>query len=206
MEGLGDVLDARLASAVGVSNFKASRVESSARALRERGHSLASNQIQYSLLYRTPESNDVLAACRANGVSVIAYTPLAQGLLTGKYQPEGGGKGNGGNTAAPLPGGPRAATITPSRIAEVAPLISLMRAIGKEHVDEKEGSAKTPAQVALNWCICKGTIPIAGVKSASQAKSAAGSLGWRLTRAEVDELDAVSSRMSPGIGFPTENW
>lgn len=53
VQGIGDVLDAGLAVAGGVSNFRASRVESAARALRERGHCLASNQIQYSLLYRT---------------------------------------------------------------------------------------------------------------------------------------------------------
>lgn len=53
VEGIGDVLDANLAVAGGVSNFKATRVESAAKALKERGHCLASNQVQYSLLYRT---------------------------------------------------------------------------------------------------------------------------------------------------------
>lgn len=53
VHGIGDVLDAGLAVAGGVSNFKAGRVESAARALGERGHCLASNQVQYSLLYRT---------------------------------------------------------------------------------------------------------------------------------------------------------
>ena len=105
-----------------------------------------------------------------------------------------------------LPGGPRAATITPARIAEVAPLVSLMRIVGKAHADDKDGKAKTPAQVALNWCLAKDTMPIAGVKSARQAASAAGSMGWRLSKDEVEELDAVSSRITPGLGFPTENW
>jgi len=44
---------------------------------------LASNQIQYSLLYRVPESNGVIEACNEAGATVIAYSPLAQGLLTG---------------------------------------------------------------------------------------------------------------------------
>ena len=149
-----------------------------------------------------PETNGVISACRANGVSVVAYTPLAQGLLTGKYHPEGKDE-----KSSALPGGPRAATITPARIAEVAPLVSLMRIIGKAHAEEKEGGvAKTPAQVALNWCLCKETLPIAGVKSARQATSAAGSMGWRMTNDEVAELDSVSSRITPGLGFPTESW
>ena len=261
VEGIADVLDAGLAVAGGVSNFKASRVESAVKALGERGHCLASNQIQYSLLYRTvsslrerslkdrekrerererererrrrvsvsfsslerrhprenpkkkpkktpkklfqlqPETNDVIAACQANGVSVVAYTPLAQGLLTGKYHPEG--KDERGSS---LPGGPRAATITPARIAEVAPLVSLMRIVGKIHADGKDGAPKSPAQVALNWCLSKNAIPIAGVKSAKQASSAAGSMGWRLSGGELEELDAVSSKITPGLGFPTENW
>ena len=80
-----------------------------------------------------------------------------------------------------------------------------MRAVGKAHSDEK-GTPKTPAQVALNWILCKGARPIAGVQSARQAESAAGSMGWRLKEDEVEELDAVSSRLTPGLGFPTENW
>ena len=81
-----------------------------------------------------------------------------------------------------------------------------MRAVGKAHADDGGAAPKTPAQVALNWCLAKGALPIAGVKSAKQAASAAGSMGWRLRQDEVEELDAVSSRISPGLGFPTENW
>ena len=125
----------------------------------------------------------------ASGATVIAYSPLAQGLLTGKYT-----KDNLPTT------GPRVATITAARVAEVAPLVSLMMAVGAEH------GGKTPAQVALNWCLCKGTVPIPGAKNARQAASAAGALGWRLTGAEVDELDAVSRRIPTGLGFPTETW
>lgn len=50
-----------------------------------RGTCLSSNQVQYSLLYRTPESNGVLEACREAGATLVAYSPLCQGLLTGKY-------------------------------------------------------------------------------------------------------------------------
>ena len=107
-----------------------------------------------------------------------------------------------------MPGGPRAATITPARVAEVAPLVSLMRIVGKAHAgDGGDGAAaKTPAQVALNWCLSKGAMPIAGVKSERQARSAAGAMDWRLSKDEIDELDAVSSTITPGLGFPTERW
>ena len=81
LSGLADVADAGLADAVGVSNFNASRVRSAVAALRKRGHVLASNQVQYSMLYREPERNGVLEACREEGVTLVAYSPLAQGLV-----------------------------------------------------------------------------------------------------------------------------
>ena len=200
IQGLGDVVDAGLAAAVGVSNFKASRVEAAAAALGGRGVPLASNQVQYSLLYRLPEQNDVVAATRAAGATVIAYSPLAQGLLTGKFKPEG-----------PFPSGPRAATITASRVKAVEPLISTMRAVGAAHASGSAGpdggpAPKTCTQVALAWCVAKGAVPIPGVKNARQAADAAGALGLALSAAEVGELDAVSGRIAPGLGFPTEKW
>lgn len=191
VDGLGDVLAAGLAAGAGVSNFKASRVEAANAAL---GGRLSTNQVQYSLLYRLPEDNDVIAATAAAGATIIAYSPLAQGLLTGKFHEPG----------ARLPSGPRAATITAARVAAVAPLIATMKAVGAEHA--VDGVAKTPTQVALNWCMRKGPLPIPGVKRASQSTEAAGALGWRLTGAEVEELDAVSGKIAPGLAFPTEKW
>ena len=120
IEGLADCVDAGLCEAVGVSNFKAERVCGAVKALARRGMSLSSNQVQYSLLYREPERNGVLEACREAGVTVVAYSPLAQGLLTGKYTAPG---------AAP-PSGPRAAVFTPSRLAGVESLLGVMREIG----------------------------------------------------------------------------
>jgi pyridoxine 4-dehydrogenase len=52
---------------------------------------------------------------------------------------------------------------------------------------------KTVAQVALNWCICKGTIPIPGAKTLAQAEQNLGALGWQLTAAEVTALDEAAA-------------
>jgi aryl-alcohol dehydrogenase-like predicted oxidoreductase len=121
IEGLADCVDAGLCDAVGVSNFKAERVRSAVKALGARGVVLSSNQVQYSLLYREPERNGVLEACREAGVTVVAYSPLAQGLLTGKYTGSG----------AAAPSGPRAAVFTPARLAGVESLLGVMREIGQ---------------------------------------------------------------------------
>ena len=174
----------------GVSNFNAERVRSAAARLRARGVPLSSNQIQYSLLYRTPESNGVIDACREVGVTVVAYSPLAQGLLTGKYV-EGGAR----------PVGPRAAIFSDDKLRSISPLLGLMREVGAGH------GGKTPAQVALNWVVCKGAVPIPGVKTARQAAEVAGALGWRLTAEEVAALDRASQPLSrTAFGAPMEQW
>jgi len=70
----------------------------------------------------------------------------------------------------------------------VQPLLSLMREIGAGH-------GKTPAQVALNWVICKGAIPIPGAKNARQAEDNAGALGWRLADDEMAALDRATRNL-----------
>jgi diketogulonate reductase-like aldo/keto reductase len=65
----------------------------------------------------------------------------------------------------------------------VQPLIGLMREIGQKY------GGKTPAQVALNWLICKGAIPIPGIKNLHQAEENVAALGWRLSKEEVTVLD-----------------
>ncbi|KAK9904751.1 hypothetical protein WJX75_001757 [Coccomyxa subellipsoidea] len=189
VEGLAEVKQAGLAQAVGVSNFREDRLRRAHKILQDKGVVLASNQVQYSLLYRAPEKNGVLRACNELGITLIAYSPLAQGLLTGKYGP--------GNK----PGGPRSGIFTEERLKGVQPLIGLMRDIGSGH------GGKTPAQVAINWTICKGVLPIPGAKNARQAAEVAGAMGWRLTTDEMAALDSTSSRSGADFfGAPFETW
>jgi aryl-alcohol dehydrogenase-like predicted oxidoreductase len=187
-EGLADVAEAGIARAVGASNFNARRVREAADALERRGLSLSSNQVQYSLLYRAPESNGVLEACRERGATLVAYSPLTQGLLTGAYRPGG-----------PLPSGPRAA-LYGGKIKEISTLLDLMKQIG----DARGG--KTPAQVALNWIMKQGIVPIPGAKNARQVEDLVGACGWCLDDGEWDALDAESRRVKPPLGAPFENW
>eukprot|EP00191_Tetraselmis_sp_GSL018_P017791 CAMPEP_0177582920 /NCGR_PEP_ID=MMETSP0419_2-20121207/3028_1 /TAXON_ID=582737 /ORGANISM="Tetraselmis sp., Strain GSL018" /LENGTH=390 /DNA_ID=CAMNT_0019072241 /DNA_START=173 /DNA_END=1345 /DNA_ORIENTATION=- len=188
VDGLAMCKEQGLCDAVGVSNFSASRLVSAADQLEARGIPLASNQVQYSLMYRAPETSGVLGACRERGITLIAYSPLAQGILTGKY------------TKSNRPTGPRGLTFNDQRLESVQPLLSLMRDIGGAHGE------KTLSQVALNWNICKGTLPIPGAKNVDQLAEAAGALGWRLTDEEVAALDEASSRVIPFPGAPFESW
>ena len=165
-----------LVRAIGVSNYNAEQTRRAAEHLAKHNLVLASNQIEYSLLHRNPERAGTLAACQALGVTVIAYSPLAKGILSGKYTP---------NNAPP---GVRSRLYNRRYLGRVQPLLGLMKEIGAAH------DGKSQSQVALNWLICKGAAPIPGAKNARQAQDNAGAMGWRLTEAEVKALDAASDQ------------
>ena len=148
-------------------------------ALARHNVSLASNQVPYSLLNRTVEKNGTLARCKELGIRLIAYSPIEKGLLSGKY-----------NTNNPPPGSRAGSYI--SLLPRIDPLIKLMTVIGQDH------GGKSNSQVALNWVICKGALPIPGAKNAEQAKQNAGAIGWRLTDGEVSGLEAASEQVMRG--------
>jgi aryl-alcohol dehydrogenase-like predicted oxidoreductase len=161
-----------LVRAVGVSNYSVRETRSIAAALEARGLHLATNQIEFSLLRRAPETSGLLAACADLGVVPLAYSPIGQGRLTGKY------------SAAHPPPGKR--TFSNHPMATVDGVVAELRRIG----DARGG--KTPGQVALNWVIAKGAVPIPGAKSRSQAQENAGALGWCLDGDEIERLDRVA--------------
>ncbi|MEC4984043.1 MAG: aldo/keto reductase [Oscillatoria sp. PMC 1068.18] len=168
-----EVKRGRIAS-VGVSNYSAQQMREAHQLLAARGVPLAVNQVQYSLLHRNIETNGILAAARELDVTILAYSPLAQGLLTGKYDAENVNKPGGARNFDPR--------FSKSGLEKIAPVLNLLRQFGEKY-------DKTPAQVALNWLIAQGNvIPIPGAKNAQQAAQNAGALGWSLTEAEVAEL------------------
>jgi aryl-alcohol dehydrogenase-like predicted oxidoreductase len=166
-----------LIEAVGVSNCEEAQMLRAYDRLQTEGIPLASNQVEYHLLNRRIEKNGLLARCQSLGVKVIAYSPLAQGVLTGKFTPEN------------PPRGFRAQRYNPKFMQQIHPLILLLKKVGADH------GGKNAGQVALNWCICKGTLPIPGVKTVQQAEQNCGALGWSLTPAEVDQLDQASDQV-----------
>lgn len=177
-EALAEAVQAGLTRAVGVSNYTEEQMRRTYEVLAKRGIPLASNQVQYHLLNRKVEFNGLLKTCQDLGITLIAYSPIAKGILTGKYTPEN------------PPPGVRGRMYTRSQLQALQPLIQSMRKIGEEH------GGKTPSQVALNWLICKGAVPIPGAKNVRQASENAGALGWRLSEAEVAYLDEISQPLN----------
>jgi aryl-alcohol dehydrogenase-like predicted oxidoreductase len=180
MAAMAEAVEAGLTVEVGVSNYSRSWMQRAFEALAREAVPLASNQVEYSLINRTVEKNGLLKHCQELGVRLIAYSPLAMGLLTGKY------------TVNNPPQGIRAGVYKYDRrfIERMTPLMTLIQRIGQEH------AGKTPAQVALNWTICKGTLPIPGAKTVAQAEQNAGALGWRLADDEVAALDEASDKLA----------
>jgi aryl-alcohol dehydrogenase-like predicted oxidoreductase len=176
VNALADAAQDGRIKAVGVSNFSGRQVRQAHRILAERNIVLASNQIGYSLLNRTPESNGTIDACRELGVSVIAYGPLAEGLLGGKYGP--------GSPPPFL----RRWRWARKRLDSLPHLLLLMKEIA-------DGHGVSHSQVALNWLIQKGALPIPGVKTAVQATDNAAAMRWKLTDDEVMALDDASERL-----------
>jgi aryl-alcohol dehydrogenase-like predicted oxidoreductase len=168
-----------LVKAVGVSNYSVAETLSMATALEEVGMRLATNQIEFSLLRRTPETGGLLETCRELGVVPIAYSPLGQGRLTGKY-------------SVPNPP-PRRRNFGNYPMRMVDGVVAELRRVGERH----EG--KTPGQVALNWLIAKGAVPIPGAKNRRQAVENAGVLGWRIDSEDLARLDAVTLPGRHGI-------
>jgi aryl-alcohol dehydrogenase-like predicted oxidoreductase len=175
MNALADEVEQGRIKAVGVSNYNAAQLREAHRLLARRGVPLAVNQMRYSLITREIETNGVMDAARELDVTILAYSPLAQGLLTGKY------------TAANLPSGARSLDkrFQAAGLQKLQPVFDKLSQLGEQY-------SKTPAQVALNWLICQpGVIPIPGVKTVAQVEQNAAALGWELSAADVLELGRV---------------
>lgn len=181
MDQMADVYQDGLISAVGVSNYNTEMTQRAVEALAKKGIPLASNQVEYHLLERRIEKNGLFDYCKSNGIKVIAYSPIAMGILSGKYTPDNPPKGT------------RAAQYNRQVLEKILPLIKLMKGIGMDH----EG--KTASQVAINWVIAKGALPIPGAKNINQVEQNAGAIGWHLSAEEVKKLDELSDVVNLSI-------
>lgn len=181
MEGLADAVEAGLTRCVGVSNFSAAQTREAHEVLARRSVALASNQVEYSLVRRRPEKNGVLEACRELDVTLIAYSPLGRGVLSGKYRPG----------ASPSDMRRRSPAFKTDRLEQIQPLIEALREVGAAHDNA------TPAQVALNWLARQShVLPIPGAKNATQARENLEAVRFAMSDDETDRLDVLSKSFS----------
>jgi myo-inositol catabolism protein IolS len=163
--------------AIGVSNFAVRDLEEARGYLSKTD--IVSNQVRYNLLERQIEE-EVIPYCKKNGITVLAWSPLAQGVLTGKYGPR---RLPVKNTRADNP------LFFKHNLVAARHLISVLGMIGKNH-------EKSESQVALNWLGSgKPVVPIPGARNAAQAEQNALSVGWSMTRDEANEIELACQRL-----------
>ena len=188
MREMAKLVHAGKVRAVGVSNFSAKQMAQAAAALRDEGLTLASNQVRINLLDRRVESNGVLAAAQGLGVTLIAYSPLAQGVLTGRYHDDPA-------LVRALPWGrrsrlsPSSRFLTPEGLRRSAPLIAELHAVGEAH-------GASVAQVALAWLVNRygdTVVAIPGASRPEQTAATATAMDVRLTEAEMASIDGFSA-------------
>jgi len=182
MAAMADLVANKAIRSVGVSNFNQARMRRAHAALAKRGIPLASNQVRYSLVDRRIESNGTLAAAKELSVTIIAYSPLGQGLLTGKYHDDPNYVGRRPGPRKWMPAFRRRG------LERTRPLIEGLRTVAAAH-------GATVSQVALAWlCQAHGdtVVAIPGASRPEQAAENAAALALRLTGAELTRIDELS--------------
>jgi aryl-alcohol dehydrogenase-like predicted oxidoreductase len=185
MRALDDVVRAGKVLYVGVSDFPAWLVARATTIAELRGWTqYVGLQIEYSLIERAPE-RELLPMAAALQIGVTASSPLASGLLTGKYNQAAGSA----DEAKRLDQTPGFVPLNDRNLKIAATVVEMANAIGK-----------SPAQVALNWLRARyGVIPILGARKLSQFQDNLACLDWKLDSEQLEKLDDVSKIE---LGFP----
>ena len=182
MEAMAELFNRKLIKAIGVSNFSAKKMENSWITLQKSGIPLASNQVRYNLLDRRIESNGVLELAKKLGISIIAYSPLAQGLLTGKFHDNPELLKNIGFRRY-------SSQFKPEGLEKSRPVIILVKELALKY-------NVTPSQVALNWLIQYNgdtVVAIPGATKEIHVKENCGAMSFSLSVEDMARLDNVSS-------------
>ncbi|MDP4280823.1 MAG: aldo/keto reductase [Bacteroidota bacterium] len=166
---------------VGVSNFPARRMRSAWEALQKEGISLISNQVRYNLIDRKIETNGILNTAKELGISIISYSPLAQGILTGKFHAD---------PDLVKKAGKRKLTsyFMPSTMDKCKPLITSLKILAEKY-------SVTPSQIALNWLINfqgDSIVAIPGATKESHAKENTGAMKFIMDPEDMALLDQKS--------------
>jgi aryl-alcohol dehydrogenase-like predicted oxidoreductase len=177
---LGELVQAGKVREIGCSNFTAEQLREAQASVRPGAAKFVSVQNEYSLVHREPE-REVLPECERQGLAFLPYFPLASGLLTGKYR-----------RGKPAPPG--------SRISEGGHYTKLLSeqnmAVVEELIQFAESRGHTILELAISWLLARPVVAsvIAGATKPEQVRDNVAAAGWRLSEAELAEVDAVTSQ------------
>lgn len=182
VRGLDDLVRAGKILYVGLSDFPAWRVSAASVLAQLRGWApIAAQQIEYSLVERTPE-RELLPMAAAHGIATVGWSPLGGGILTGKYR-----KGETGRET-----GMGGRVFQPENTAQRSAIIDRLEAVAAE-------TNSNPGRVALAWVSAKGVLPIIGPRTRAQLDDNLAALDLSLSSEHLRQLDEVSAIT---LGFP----
>ena len=174
LDGLADLVDQGRVSELGVSNLGPRRLRALQARLAARGIPLRSVQVQMSLLAPDAiEAGGLKQTCSDLGIELLAYSPLALGVLT----------------VSPGDQPPECTRLRAGLFRRLLPGSEALRAGMAEVAAAHRASL---AQVALNWCRAHGAMPLPGLRRVHQAQDAVAALAWSLSDEERDQLDALA--------------
>lgn len=181
MKAMADLVERKRIKHIGVSNFSAGKMKNAWEVLNKKGLPLASNQVRYSLLDRRIESNGVMDLAKELGITIIAYSPLAQGLLSGKFHDHPELLSNIGWRKY-------SSLFSKKGLEKSLPVIRLLKELSGKY-------NATPSQIALNWLIHfhgETVVAIPGATKENHVKENTGAMSFRLSPEDMDKLDQVS--------------
>ena len=182
IEAMAGLYERRLIKSVGISNYSARQMERAWKVLNKRGIPLASNQVRYNLLDRRIESNGILDLAKRLGITIIAYSPLAQGLLTAKFYDDPQMLHNIGFRRFTR-------QFYPEQIKKSLPVIRVVKELALIY-------NVTPSQIALNWLINHhgdSVVAIPGATKVQHVIENSGAMSFTLSDADMSRLDKESS-------------
>ncbi|KIW85671.1 hypothetical protein Z517_01063 [Fonsecaea pedrosoi CBS 271.37] len=179
-KGMAKCVEEGMTKTVGVANYSVEDMLAMQDALAEYGIPLATNQCEYSVLRRMPEIEGMLEACKQHGIVFQSYSALAKGRLSGKHTQ--------GNPPA------KEYRFSSYKMEHLEPALRVVRRLAAKY-------NVSVTAVGMNWNICKGAIPVVGIRRESQATDDMQALGWRLSREEMAELDSKGFK-----GKTTKSW
>ena len=182
MESMARLVKEHKIGYVGVSNFSAAQMRSAWETLQKHNIHLVSNQVRYNLLDRKIESNGILQTAKELGISIIAYSPLAQGLVTGKFHDNPELLKNIGMRKY-------SSQFKPSGLEKSRPVVKSVQELAIKY-------GVTPSQIALNWLINSHGETVVAIPGATKEKHAienAGAMTFSLSAEDISLLDKKSA-------------
>jgi len=182
MRKMAQIVKEKKIGNIGVSNYNARQMREAARELQKHGLALVANQVRYSLLDRKIEKNGVMEAAKDLGVTIIAYSPLAMGILTGKFH-------DNPELLKKIGWRRNSASFKPAGMEKSKPVIDHLKEIAVKY-------QVSPAQISLNWTIhAHGNtmVTIPGATHPAQAAENASAMKFKLSTDEIEQLSYTAA-------------